>query len=147
MSAQHTPGPLSVHNYSGIQGRKLLNLSDGRTVEVAAITIGAGRTMIGEVRYSSEASGFPTVNDHGEMLANAALFIAAPDLVKAADIALGLILGGRLYEQQCCDGHMCGCQGSTYADEAEHFLRAALAKARDVASVQAALDALQEKAA
>lgn len=61
--------------------------------------------------------------------ANARLIAASPDLLDAAMIALGLIEGGRIYEQQCCDGKECGCRGSTYADEAEHFLRKAIAKA------------------
>lgn len=65
-----------------------------------------------------------------EVRANAALIAAAPELYEAAEIALSLIEGGRIYEQQCCNGRECGCHGSTYADEAEHYLRAALSKAR-----------------
>ena len=64
-----------------------------------------------------------------EAYANAHLTAAAPTLLEAAQIALGLIESGRIYEQQCCSGQMCGCQGSTYADEAEHFLRTAISKA------------------
>lgn len=66
----------------------------------------------------------------GEATANARLIAAAPDLLDAAKIALSLIDGGRIYEQQCCGGGAeCGCRGSTYADEAVHFLRAAIARA------------------
>lgn len=50
-------------------------------------------------------------------------------LLDAAQIALELIEGGHIYEQQCCGGHMCACQGATYADEATHFLRKAIALA------------------
>lgn len=57
------------------------------------------------------------------------LHAAAQELLDAAQIALGHIEGGRIYEQQCCGGRDCGCRGSTYADEAAHYLRAAIAKA------------------
>lgn len=40
---------------------------------------------------------------------------------------INVIENGDLYRQQCCDGHMCGCQGSTHADEFVHYARAALA--------------------
>jgi len=33
---------------------------------------------------------------------------------------------GDLDDRMCCDGHMCGCQGSTNADQFLHFARAAL---------------------
>ena len=33
---------------------------------------------------------------------------------------------GDLGERMCCDGYMCGCQGSSKADEFLHFARAAL---------------------
>ena len=57
--------------------------------------------------------------------------MTTPDLFDAAMGALGLIESGRIYDQQCCGGGSeCGCRGSTYADEATHFLRAAIAKAR-----------------
>lgn len=70
------------------------------------------------------------MRDPSEVAANARLIAAAPDLLEAAKIALSLIDGGRIYEQQCCGGGAeCGCRGSTYADEAVHFLRAAIARA------------------
>lgn len=56
---------------------------------------------------------------------------AAPELLEAAQFALELIETGTIYEQQCCGGGGdCGCRGATYADEAEHFLRAAISRAR-----------------
>jgi hypothetical protein len=61
---------------------------------------------------------------------DARLIAAAPDLYDAALAAMEWIEGGRIYDQQCCGGGSdCGCRGSTYADEAVHYLRAALAKA------------------
>ena len=29
----------------------------------------------------------------------------------------------RMDMRLCCDGHMCGCYGSTYRDQYEHFLK------------------------
>lgn len=37
--------------------------------------------------------------------------------------------------QMCCDGRMCGCQGSTVYDEAEHYARAALVDAARILPV------------
>lgn len=44
-------------------------------------------------------------------------------------------------KQLCCNGHMCGCQGATEYDQAEHYARAALDEAR------ALIAAAQEKRA
>ena len=33
-------------------------------------------------------------------------------------------------KQLCCDGHMCGCQGATEYQQAEHYAKAALDEAR-----------------
>ena len=35
-------------------------------------------------------------------------------------------------KQLCCDGHMCGCQGATEYQQAEHYAKAALDEARDI---------------
>jgi len=40
--------------------------------------------------------------------------------------AVERIEAGDLYQRMCCDGHMCGCQGSTNADHFLHFARKAL---------------------
>ena len=45
--------------------------------------------------------------------------------------AMDAIDKGNIYQQMCCDGHMCGCQGSTHADEILHFGRASLTQIQD----------------
>jgi hypothetical protein len=79
-----TPGPYSRHTYSNIQERRTL-VSDGEAWEAAAITIGAGNKIVGEVKFSTSNIGFPSVDAIAEMEANAALWIAAPDLVAAIE--------------------------------------------------------------
>ena len=63
--------------------------------------------------------------------ADAALIAAAPDLYAAlADL---LSAYAEPDKQICCNGQHCGCQGSTVQQMAEHYARAALAKAREQA--------------
>ena len=93
-------------------------------------------TCLGGIATVHVGNGMP-ISDGGndcpllpEAQANARLIAAAPELLEAADVALGLIEGGRIYDQQCCGGGSdCACRGSTFADEATHFLRAAILKA------------------
>jgi hypothetical protein len=73
-----TPGPYSVHPYSAIQTRKFAK--DG-TYEYAAITIGAGDKMLGEVRFATASAGYPCIDNEAEMVATANLWMAAPELV------------------------------------------------------------------
>ncbi len=62
--------------------------------------------------------------------ANSTLIAAAPDLHEA------LIDMRDAYskpdERLCCDGRDCGCMGSTVHQQAEHYARAAIAKATGV---------------
>lgn len=44
--------------------------------------------------------------------------------------AIERIEKGDLDDRMCCDGHMCGCRGSSKADEFLHSARAALAATR-----------------
>lgn len=76
-----TPGPYSVHPYTEIQGKRTIE-SGGETYEVACITIGAGRKMLGEVSYYSKVTGFPRIESEAEMRAVAALWIAAPAMAE-----------------------------------------------------------------
>lgn len=40
--------------------------------------------------------------------------------------AVERVEAGDLDQRMCCDGHMCGCQGSTNADQFLHYARQAL---------------------
>ncbi len=63
--------------------------------------------------------------------ADAHLIAAAPGLYAAlADL---LSAYAEPDKQICCNGQHCGCQGSTVQQMAEHYARAALAKAREQA--------------
>lgn len=59
---------------------------------------------------------------------NAHLIAAAPDLLLALEELL------QAYSEPdrrlCCDGRDCGCMGSTVHQQAEHYARAAMAKAK-----------------
>lgn len=60
---------------------------------------------------------------------NARLIAAAPELLHAL---IGLLeTYGKPDEQICCSGFECGCLGATVWQEAEHYARAALAKAEN----------------
>ena len=111
------------------------------TVDYAEITFGSSQTQA----MSMEPETLLAIND---------VFAAVPDLrahidAQAATIARlraeverlngrALVLEAHLTEaiervekgdlddRMCCDGHMCGCQGSTNADQFLHFARAAL---------------------
>ena len=61
--------------------------------------------------------------------ANARLIAAAPELLHAL---IGLLeTYGKPDERICCSGFECGCQGATVWQEAEHYARAAIAKAEN----------------
>lgn len=53
---------------------------------------------------------------------------AAPDLLEALDNLLSVY--AKPDELICCNGHECGCMGASVYQEAEHYARAAIAKAR-----------------
>jgi len=59
--------------------------------------------------------------------ANARLIAAAPDLLDALSVLLNVYSGPD--RALCCDGRDCTCMGSTRYQEAEHYARAAIAKA------------------
>lgn len=62
-----------------------------------------------------------------DRLANAHLFQAAHELLVMLQNLLEVY--SKPDRQMCCDGRECGCMGSTVYDEAEHYARAAIAKA------------------
>ena len=59
--------------------------------------------------------------------ANARLIAAAPELLLALHELLEAY--SKPDERLCCDGRDCGCMGSTVHQQAEHYARAAIAKA------------------
>lgn len=80
---KHTPGPWTKHIYS--QERPLCINSNGRQIAFHNIYIGHGDKIIGSVEMAATSSiaGYPHVDNMTEMKANAALFMAAPDLLDA----------------------------------------------------------------
>lgn len=62
-----------------------------------------------------------------DAIANARLIAAAPDLLAALKDLLEAY--SKPDERLCCDGRDCGCMGSTVHQQAEHYARAAIAKA------------------
>lgn len=60
--------------------------------------------------------------------ADARLIAAAPDLLEALSNLLSVY--AKPDELICCSGHECGCMGASVYEQAEHYARAALAKAR-----------------
>lgn len=62
-----------------------------------------------------------------EDFANARLIAAAPDLFQALEELLEAY--SKPDERLCCDGRDCGCMGSTVHQQAEHYARAAIARA------------------
>ena len=108
-TAQHTPGPwfTDIDNTSGQVGRVRASHKGGRD-----------NVCVAEV---------PSAKDSAEREANAHLIAAAPDLYAAlADL---LSAYAEPDKQICCNGQHCGCQGSTVQQMAEHYARAAIAKA------------------
>ncbi len=59
--------------------------------------------------------------------ANARLIAAAPELLLTLNELLEAY--SKPDERLCCDGRDCGCMGSTVHQQAEHYARAAIAKA------------------
>jgi hypothetical protein len=59
--------------------------------------------------------------------ANAVLIAAAPELLLALRELIEAY--SKPDERLCCDGRDCGCMGSTLHQQAEHYARAAIAKA------------------
>lgn len=51
-------------------------------------------------------------------------------LVGALEEARDQIASGRIYERMCCDGHMCGCQGSPNSDYVVHCINEVLTRAK-----------------
>ena len=86
MSGGWTPGPWNIHAHmSNPDPRPCESL--GADFMYADAYIGQGDKLIGEVRMQrgGKDTGFPTVECEREMLANARLIVAAPDLFDALE--------------------------------------------------------------
>ena len=60
--------------------------------------------------------------------ANAQLIAAAPDLLESLENLLDAY--SKPDQRMCCSGYECGCMGSTIYDQAEHYARAAISRAK-----------------
>lgn len=154
MEMKHTPGPWAWFGNAGSNSLYLATTHSGRRYVMGfkrwgmrgaqpqfqpkeqglvdaseLLEFAVGNRSVRGVAEAKEDTSVYRLDITGIDCADARLIAAAPELLEAADIALGLISGGRIYEQQCCGGQECGCQGSTYADEAVHFLKSAIKKA------------------
>ncbi len=67
-------------------------------------------------------------DDYSEVSANAHLIAAAPELLQALENLIAAYSSPD--DRICCNGTDCGCMGATEHQLAEHYARAAIAKAR-----------------
>jgi hypothetical protein len=71
-----------------------------------------------KARIQSDAEKIATLEAQNKTLRGVeAMLMEAVERIEAGD----------LDQRTCCDGHMCGCQGSTNADQFLHFARQILA--------------------
>lgn len=143
-----TPGPFAVHIYSATGKHDALN-SGGITYQTDAVYIGAGKTLLGGVEFYDKPCGYPRAT-HSQMLGNAALFIAAPDMLNAL-VEGRRAIGDHFAPDDCyATGPITGdgfrdlvqCPACSFIAMYED----AIAKAGDTASIQAAIDALRNPA-
>lgn len=122
---KHTPGPWVVTGVSMTTGNISVGMKEHRIV-IAEITNAAsfGDMLAGAMRRGG--GGFEQSDCHTQY-ANANLIAAAPDLLDALVNLLEAY--GEKDQQLCCNGHECGCRGATVHSMAEHYARAAIAKA------------------
>jgi len=85
---KHTPGPWTIHPYSDVGKRRLIEPADGSpSFEVSSITIGSGDKIVADVDMfvfsEPKQGGYLRVDSEAELEANAALICAAPDLLHA----------------------------------------------------------------
>lgn len=102
----HTPGPWQV---------EFGHTQTASGIQYWQVTDGSDAICCNQFCYAGSAQ------------ANACLIAAAPDLLGA--LAGLLEAYSKPDERLCCDGRDCGCMGSTVHQQAEHYARAAIAKA------------------
>lgn len=109
----HTPGPWVI-----IPGGD--EWSSGRiaTIEPRPETmVDVNYWIVAEVNYRRD-----------EHTANANLIAAAPDLLEALENLIDAY--SRPDDRICCSGAGCGCMGATLHQQAEHYAKAAIARAK-----------------
>lgn len=105
MSAKHTPGPWVIEE----------NPYVSPAMQVAAFEESGNRHL--QI----------LVHSHNRE-ADARLIAVAPELLEALE---GLLtVQSKSDERICCDGLHCGCRGAAVHEQAEHYAREAIAKAR-----------------
>lgn len=119
MSGGWTPGPWNIHAVlSTPEPRPCEELGDD--FMFADTYIAQGDKLIGKVRMQrgGKGTGFPGVECEREMLANAHLIVAAPELFNAADFALATL------------SDLSASRDKGYIETAKAQLTAALVKAK-----------------
>lgn len=81
------------------------------------------------VRHACLYADYPSASNPAdeELEANARLMAAAPDLLEALENLMAAY--SQPEDRICCNGVDCGCMGATTYQQAEHYARAAIAKA------------------
>jgi hypothetical protein len=93
----------------------------------AGVTIGAA-TPSDARRICDVFTGGMTGNSIADIhRANASLIAAAPELLTSLQDVLSVY--SEPDYRLCCDGRDCGCMGASVYQQAEHYARAAIAKA------------------
>ncbi|HCA6585646.1 TPA: hypothetical protein MXV30_004524 [Pseudomonas aeruginosa] len=103
--SKHTPGPWRLDKWGSLQ------TEGGQNVLLRGIT--------------TISSGSDEVIAEAE--ANTRLTSAAPELLEALENLMAAY--SQPEDRICCNGVDCGCMGATTYQQAEHYARAAIAKA------------------
>ncbi len=101
---------------------------DGKTIkqDYRPLTEAGGCIIAGVMGGSTSGPYFIEIDE--EVSANTRLIAAAPDLLQALENLVSAY--SEPDDRVCCNGVDCGCFGATKHQEAEHYARAAIAKAR-----------------
>lgn len=81
-----TPGEWTVHAFTA-SSPLLYNDASGTEITSHDIVIGSGEKILAQVSMRTILAGYPTVDNEAEQQANAALILAAKDLLAALERA------------------------------------------------------------
>lgn len=100
---------------------------DGKTIkqDYRPLTEAGGCIIAGVMGGSTSGPFF--IEEDEEVAANTRLLVAAPDLLEALENLMDAY--SEPDDRICCSGTDCGCMGATRYQQAEHYARAAIAKA------------------